>query len=72
MEGATELGGFDDVIEGSTEHVGFHSRIERRSPQRVAALITLHMQDEELIRLAISSTKTIRKTEGWLLAARNL
>ena len=23
IEGATELGGFDDVIEGSTEHVGF-------------------------------------------------
>ena len=28
IEGATELGGFDDVIEGSTEHVGFDGVIE--------------------------------------------
>ena len=30
------------------------------------------MQDEELVRLARSSAKTIRKAKGWRLAAGNL
>ena len=30
------------------------------------------MEDEELIRLARSSAKTIRKAKGWRLAAGNL
>ena len=30
------------------------------------------MQDEELVRLAGSSVKTIRKAKGWRLAAGNL
>ena len=30
------------------------------------------MEDEELVRLAISSAKTIRKAKGWRLAAGNL
>ena len=48
----------------------FH-RIERGLPQKGSALVTLHMEDKELVRLARSSAKTIRKVKGWRLAAGN-
>ena len=43
-----------------------------KGDRRKAALITLHMEDEELVRLARSSAKTIRKAKGWRLAAGNM
>ena len=49
----------------------FH-RAERRSSQKVAALMTLHMQGKELVRLERPSDRAIRKAKGWRLAAGNL
>ena len=48
------------------------SKGDRRKELPLATLITLHMEDEELIRLARLSAKAIRNAKGWRLAAGNL